>query len=120
MTAIFFHNEEQKRLALESKNRVAAMIEEKIYTKILPASEFYLAEAYHQKYYLQQKTNIMKEFKAMYPNVDGFIASTAAARINGYLAGYGIFEELKGELNGFGLSPEANQELLDIVSRLHR
>lgn len=52
-TAIFYHNEEQKRLALESK---AALGQSKpfadpIVTEIKAASEFYPAEDYHQDYY---------------------------------------------------------------------
>ncbi|MCF8043383.1 MAG: peptide-methionine (S)-S-oxide reductase MsrA [Desulfarculaceae bacterium] len=51
-TAIFYHDDEQKRLALESKERL-----EKggklgdIHTEIVPAGPFYPAEDYHQDYY---------------------------------------------------------------------
>ena len=48
-TALFFHNEEQKNLAMESRDREAARTHSKIQTEILPASEFYPAEDYHQK-----------------------------------------------------------------------
>ncbi|MFC1985101.1 peptide-methionine (S)-S-oxide reductase, partial [Chloroflexota bacterium] len=64
---IFYHNEAQKRLAIEAKEREEAKLEARIYTEILPFSEFYLAEAYHQKYYLQQETDLMKDLRAIYP-----------------------------------------------------
>ena len=52
-SAIFYHNDEQKRLAEESKKalEVSGKIKGRIYTEITPASEFYSAEEYHQKYY---------------------------------------------------------------------
>ena len=52
-TAIFFHTEEQKRLAEESRKALekSGRFKGPIYTEIVPASEFYLAEEYHQHYY---------------------------------------------------------------------
>ncbi|WP_017472094.1 peptide-methionine (S)-S-oxide reductase MsrA [Amphibacillus jilinensis] len=55
-TAIFYHNEEQKRLAEATKQAIAesGRFNKPIVTEILPASPFYPAEDYHQDYY---KTN---------------------------------------------------------------
>jgi peptide-methionine (S)-S-oxide reductase len=52
-TAIFFHSEEQKRLAEESTRALekSGRFKGPIYTEIVPASEFYPAEEYHQHYY---------------------------------------------------------------------
>jgi peptide-methionine (S)-S-oxide reductase len=52
-SAIFYHNEEQKRLAEESKKALekSGRFKSPIYTEIVPASEFYPAEEYHQHYY---------------------------------------------------------------------
>jgi methionine-S-sulfoxide reductase len=52
-TAIFYHNEEQKRLAETSKEKLekSGQFEKHIVTEIKPASTFYKAEEYHQKYY---------------------------------------------------------------------
>ncbi|MCD6142566.1 peptide-methionine (S)-S-oxide reductase MsrA [Candidatus Bipolaricaulota bacterium] len=52
-TAIFYHDEEQKRLVEESKRALeeSGIFDEPIATMIIPAGEFYPAEAYHQDYY---------------------------------------------------------------------
>ena len=54
-TAIFYHNEEQKRLALESKEKLqkSGKFDPPIVTEIIPASPFYKAEDEHQKYYVK-------------------------------------------------------------------
>jgi hypothetical protein len=48
----------------------------------------------------------------MYPDAKDFMNSTAAARVNGYLAGHGSEEMIRQEIDQFGLSPEARQMLL--------
>ncbi|MDN4617013.1 peptide-methionine (S)-S-oxide reductase MsrA [Paenibacillus sp. PsM32] len=52
-TAIFYHNEEQQELALQSKAELAASgrFTQPIVTEILPAPVFYPAEEYHQDYH---------------------------------------------------------------------
>ncbi|MBT5739953.1 peptide-methionine (S)-S-oxide reductase MsrA [Candidatus Woesearchaeota archaeon] len=54
-TAIFYHNEEQKQLAEDSKKEKQKQFTEPIVTQILPAVTFYKAEEYHQDY-AQKKT----------------------------------------------------------------
>jgi peptide methionine sulfoxide reductase msrA/msrB len=58
-TAIFYHNDTQKRLAEESKNRIAnsGRFDKPIATQILEAKKFYKAEDYHQDYYKKDKFN---------------------------------------------------------------
>lgn len=58
-TAIFYQDEEEKRLALESKEKLAqsGKFDEPIVTEITPASKFYPAEEYHQKYYLKRQAH---------------------------------------------------------------
>ncbi|QEM67112.1 peptide-methionine (S)-S-oxide reductase MsrA [Geobacter sp. FeAm09] len=52
-SAIFYHNEQQRRLAQQSKEALARSkpFREAIVTEITPAGAFYPAEEYHQHYY---------------------------------------------------------------------
>jgi peptide-methionine (S)-S-oxide reductase len=115
---IFYHNEVQKSAALASKHREETKLGQEIFTEIIPFSEFYLAEDYHQKYYLQQEPELFNEFATMYPEIDQLIRSTAVARVNGYIGGYGSFDSLQKQINSFGLSPIGNEKLLQIGRRL--
>ncbi|MBR7795500.1 MAG: peptide-methionine (S)-S-oxide reductase MsrA [Bacillota bacterium] len=57
-TAIFYHNEEQKKAAEASKQKLSksGKFNKPIVTKLLPASSFYAAEDYHQDYYRKNET----------------------------------------------------------------
>ncbi len=98
MSAIFYNNEEQKKLAIEFKDRQEARTHKKIFTQILPASRFYRAEDYHQKYYLRQRPDLIRELRAIYPSDEELVNSTVAARLNGYLAEKGPYPAIKAEL----------------------
>ena len=56
-SAIFYHSEEQQRLAEQSKSNLAASgaLSDPIVTQIVPAATFWRAEEYHQQYILKQK-----------------------------------------------------------------
>jgi len=112
---IFYHDEAQRRLAIESQQQEEARVGRKTTTEITPFSEFYVAEAYHQKFFLRQVPGLMADFSAIYPDTDEFINSTAAARVNGYVDGYGTPEALQKELESYGLSPAGNKKLLEIA-----
>jgi len=53
-SAIFYHSEEQKKIAEQSKESKQKQYNKKIVTEIIPAQEFYPAEEYHQKYLEKQ------------------------------------------------------------------
>lgn len=114
-SAIFFHDGQQRQLAEETKSR--RQDSGRIYTDIEPVSEFYLAEDYHQKYYLRSVDALMGELRALFPQERQFVDSTTAARLNGYVGGFGTLEQLEGELESFRLSQQAERYIRERVSR---
>lgn len=55
-SAIFYHSNEQKKMAEESKKQAQRMFKEPVVTEITPASEFYPAEEEHRNFYEQNKS----------------------------------------------------------------
>lgn len=117
---IFYHDDEQKRVALESRDHEAARLNRRIYTEIVPDTGFTWAEDYHQKYRLRQERDLVREFEAMYPAVEDFVNSTAVTHVNGYVGGYGTLANLQAEIDRLGLSPAAQERLLNIVRASNR
>jgi peptide-methionine (S)-S-oxide reductase len=114
---VFTHDAEQERLARETKRREGAERGQAIYTEIVPYTQFWLAEEYHQKYRLRQSTVLMKEFATFYPDPGDFVNSTAAARVNGVLGGHGTLAQFEDEVHDLGLSDEAQQHLVEVAQR---
>jgi methionine-S-sulfoxide reductase len=50
-SAIFFHDAEQERAAIASRDERQGSLRRPIVTEIVPATEFYDAEEYHQRYF---------------------------------------------------------------------
>ncbi|HSA60174.1 MAG TPA: peptide-methionine (R)-S-oxide reductase MsrB [bacterium] len=74
-TGIFYHNEEQKRLAEESKNQLQASgrFKKPIVTEIRPYEKFYAADDYHQDFY--KKSPARYQSYKMFSGREQFIES---------------------------------------------
>jgi peptide methionine sulfoxide reductase msrA/msrB len=98
-TAIFFHSPEQKRAAEESKRKLAGRFSKPLVTPILPATEFYKAEEYHQDYY--KKKPIRYKFYRYNSGRDSFLKKVWGKTKKGQTEGRYIRpddEELKRRL----------------------
>ncbi|OEF97521.1 hypothetical protein BHF68_04765 [Desulfuribacillus alkaliarsenatis] len=113
---LLYHDEKQERVAKKSYLRAEQQYG-KIYTQLMPMRSFYLAENYHQKYYLQLDKEIAEEYRTIYPDWQDFINSTATARVNGYIVGYGDNDKLEQEIDKLGLSSKGQERLLRLIRR---
>jgi len=112
---LFYHTDEQRKLAEESRERLESDLRRKIVTEIVPFKAFHLAEDYHQKHALRNYSGLLEEFEIMYPKNRDMVSSTAATRVNGYLGGNGSCDQLRSEIQDLGLSEKGNSTLTDIV-----
>jgi len=112
-SAIFYHDEEQKQLAIASKNELeATKYKSGISTSIEPAGKFYLAEDYHQKYMLSHHKPIIKALKLT--NISEMTNSQIATKLNGYLGGYGSLKKLSYLLDEWKLDSKVKQLVLQV------
>ena len=114
-SAIFYTDEQQHELASKYKQAKETELGQQLYTDIEPFTDFYIAEEYHQKYYLRLQSDLADELYAIYPDPADFRDSTAAARLNGYVAGFGAQDTLEKRLNSLGLSESGKKELVAIA-----
>ena len=112
---LLFHNQAQEKAAWESKKAVEEQLSIKVQTAIEPLDRFYLAEDYHQKYYLQNVEELAMEIKAYYPDIMDLVESTVAARLNGIAGGYGDPALLEKELDFYGLSDRGRDIVQEVV-----
>ncbi len=117
MRAVFYHDEQQRELAMASKAALEGRIDSTVKTEIVPLRSFTMAEDYHQKFTLKHNKGLKKEITRMYPHHQDLVDSTAAARLNGYVGGYGSKDQLAAEIDSLGLSAEAEKVLRNLVRK---
>jgi len=117
MNVIFYHNNNQHDLALASRMAWQKKIGRPVTTEVLPLRSFTMAEDYHQKYILKQHSGILNEISRIYPRHGDLVASTAAARLNGYAGGNGKRDQLVRELESLGLSDNGKRRLEQLVRK---
>lgn len=115
--AVFYHNEQQRRLAMASKTALEQKIGRTVRTEVVPLRSFTMAEDYHQKYILDSHNGLKKEMSRIYPRHQDFVNSNAAARLNGYVGGHGAKDQLSREIESLGLSAEGKKTLTEMVRK---
>ena len=103
---LWTHGEAQAKEAKAQAEALAKKLERKITTEIAPAPRFWVAEDYHQKYYLRRHDDLV--FHAFGEDKDeaSFRDSELAARLNGWVGGEGSLADRAAETARLKLSPE--------------
>jgi peptide-methionine (S)-S-oxide reductase len=109
-SAIFYRTSEERAIAASAIERAEALVG-RIHTAVELLGTFWRAEDYHQKYRLRSHRGAMAEFRAMYPIDRDLVDSTAAARVNGWIDGFGDESQIDRELPLTGLSGAVQDEV---------
>ncbi len=94
MRAFFVASEEQRRVAEEARQAVGKR-RKGLDAPLIPATRFYPAEDYHQKYYLRGRADVMAELSSVFAEPRRLLESTAAARLNGWAGGHCDVRDLR-------------------------
>jgi len=116
MSAVFYADEEQKKLAKQSKKDLAKVKGRKITTGLYPLSKFTNAEYYHQKFYLRGRGGrLLKELDLSNAEL---INSTIAARLNGLCGGgrMDLTKEVASEIRKYKWSDSALPEVEELLA----
>lgn len=122
MNAIFYQNDEQKKIAeasLIKRAKLLRMTASEVKTKILPVRQFTYAEAYHQKYYLGRQGDLRSFLSKTYPSSKALADSTVATRLNAFL-GSGKsknWNQFAKELPNYGLPEGLEAEVQKTAQR---
>ncbi|XP_071454349.1 peptide methionine sulfoxide reductase isoform X2 [Hetaerina americana] len=110
---IYYHDDDQKKLAEET------LAERKtkgpVLTQIVPVTDFYEAEGYHQKYRLQQHPWLVEAIGLSLGDQKSLVRSHVAARLNGYVFGRGGKEALEVDIVRLAL----NEKIADYVKKYY-
>ncbi|OWA51514.1 putative Peptide methionine sulfoxide reductase [Hypsibius exemplaris] len=102
-SAIYYENDEQKKLAEESKAEYQKELQRPIVTDIEKLGKFYDAENYHQKYHLREHVQFYDSLGLTDP---ALVRSHVATRLHGYIYGYGTLADFEDESKKWSLSED--------------
>ncbi|QGN07494.1 peptide-methionine (S)-S-oxide reductase [Halorhabdus sp. CBA1104] len=106
---ILAHDERQRAVAERSRDALADRTGQSVETAVESLQQFSPAEDYHQKYELRTLPVVADELEELYG--DAFTASTVAARLNGFAAGYGSEGQQRDLLATLDLPPTVLDEV---------
>lgn len=119
ISILLYHNQHQQQdIIKRKKSEWSHILNGEIQTEIAPYSTFYLAEDYHQKYYLRRFKNAFEKLDTIFTNHSDFVNSTLTARLNGLAKGHGTLSGLREEINTWGLNKNDTMRLIEMLSKI--
>ncbi|MEZ0481781.1 peptide-methionine (S)-S-oxide reductase MsrA [Planococcus sp. SSTMD024] len=118
ISLLFWQSEEQKDVIEKLKMEKEQELNEPVETEIRPLDGFTEAEERHQKYYLKRYPKALEQLAVLYPDAELLTQSTFAARLNGFVKGFGSRQQLLEEINEWPISKEHREVLRQVLLNL--
>lgn len=118
ISLIFWQSEKQKHILEKLKKEKEQQLNEPVETEIRPFDGFTEAEERHQKYYLKRYPKALEQLVELYPETDMLTQSTFAARLNGFVKGFGSRQQLLEEINGWPITADRRNVLRQVLLKL--
>ncbi|ANU12161.1 peptide-methionine (S)-S-oxide reductase MsrA [Planococcus antarcticus] len=113
-----YHTEQQHQTVEAIKKEMEAKLGETIETEITPFSGFTAAEERHQKYYLKRYPKALEQLAELYPDRELLTDSTFAARLNGFVKGYGTKDSVREEIAQWNMEEVEQKFLIKLFSKM--
>ena len=118
ISLLHYHTEQQHQLIATVKKEMEAQLGELIETEIFPFTQFTPAEERHQKYYLKRYPKALEQLAGLYPDEELLTDSTFAARLNGFVKGYGTKEGIIKDVAQWNIGEAEKPFLTDLFSTM--
>ncbi|GKV65296.1 MULTISPECIES: peptide-methionine (S)-S-oxide reductase MsrA [Sporosarcina] len=112
LSSLRYHNEQQLEVIDQVKKVMEAKLGDPIETEVTKLDRFYLAEERHQKYYLKRYPGVLDQLAEIYPAASRLTDSIFAARLNGFVKGYGTKEQIMNEIKQWKITEESRGHLI--------
>lgn len=118
ISLLHYHTEQQRQTIGVIQKEMEAQLGEPIETEISPFTRFTPAEERHQKYYLKRYPKALEQTAGLYPDRELLTDSTFAARLNGFVKGYGTKAGVLEEMAHWSIGENEKTYLTDLFSKM--
>lgn len=118
ISLLHYHTEKQRQTIEIIKKEMEKELGEPIETEISRFSEFASAEERHQKYYLKRYPKAIEQLAGLYPSAEQLKDSTFAARLNGFVKGFGTKDSMRKEITHWSIGKGEKEFLTELFASL--
>lgn len=118
LSLLRYKDDEQFAAIQRIQPKMEAALGESIETEVGPFETFTAADERHQKYYLKRYPQALVQLETLFPDQDMLIDSTFAARLNGFVKGFGTTTALTEDIRTWPISGWSQTALIDKLHSL--